>query len=208
MILYSTCRDCGGLMHVTDDNDGVHPTCTPRPAPPTPSLQLAALWYAGLGWPVFPLLAFGEVNPRTGEVSDGKKPATRHGFKDASIEGTMVYEWWDTHPNANIGIATGVRFDVIDIDVPDGLPTLQRLTEHDRAVHGWVSTASGGVHLYITPTGNPNKARWLPGTDYRGAGGYVVAPPSVTDDSGWTWKHPPSPLITGRGDTYGVFDGA
>lgn len=209
MILYSTCRDCGGLMTVTNDADEVHPGCNQAVTRATPALLPAALWYAGLGWPVFPLLAYGEPNPWTGDISDGKKPATRRGFKDATTDPATVAQWWAEHPKRNIGLATGLRFDVIDVDVPEGLPTLEQLRTQDRDVHGWVDTASGGVHLYITPTGRPNKARMrlAPGVDYRGEGGYVVAPPSTTDSGGWVWKHPPSPRITGRGDMYGVFDG-
>lgn len=30
MFVYTTCRDCGGLLQVTNE-DTVHPTCTPRP---------------------------------------------------------------------------------------------------------------------------------------------------------------------------------
>lgn len=204
MIIYSTCRDCGGLMQVTHDEQTVHPTCAEKPLPPTPSTLAAACWYAGLGWPVFPLLALGEPHPKTGEPSNGKQPATRHGFKDATTDLTVITRWFTDRPDRNIGLRTGVRFDVIDIDVPDGLPTLNDLHDKERNVHGWVDTASGGVHLYIRPTGRPNKARWLPGTDYRGDGGYVVAPPSTATGT-WRWKHLPSPVITGQGDTYGVF---
>jgi hypothetical protein len=203
MIRYSTCRDCGGLVQITEDDQDVHPLCTPQAPPPTPTMLTAALWYAGIGWPVFPLLAEGEIVPSTGEPSTGKQPATRHGFKDATCDPAVITQWWTYAPNRNIGLATGVRFDVIDIDVPDGLATLERLSETDRAVHGWVHTPSGGVHLYITPTGEPNAGRWMPGTDYRGAGGYVVAPPSRVTAGSWHWKHRPSPVITGQGDTYG-----
>lgn len=206
MILYSTCRDCGGLMQVTNDEQTVHPTCEPKDAPPAPTKLAAALWYASLGWPVFPLLAFGEPHPKTGEPSNGKQPATRHGFKDATVDAGQVTRWFVDRPDRNIGLRTGVRFDVIDIDVPDGLATLEQLRGQDRAVHGWVDTASGGVHLYITPTGKPNTVT-PQGVDFRGNGGYVVAPPSTTDVSAWQWKHLPSPVVTGVGDTYGVFSG-
>lgn len=204
MIRYSTCRDCGGLVQLTETDQDVHPMCAPQAPPPTPTMLTAALWYAGIGWPVFPLLAEGEIVPSTGEPSNGKHPATRHGFKDASTDPAVITQWWTYAPNRNVGLATGVRFDVIDIDVPDGFATLERLSETDRAVHGWVDTPSGGIHLYITPTGIPNKARWLPGTDYRGKGGYVVAPPSRVAAGAWQWRHRPSPLVTGQGDTYGV----
>lgn len=224
MRIFSTCRDCRGLLHITD-GDTVHPLCEPKPtcietlahqwlaaadngdtqqetllhaqieefhARP-PRLAEAALAYAEWGWPVFPL------KPRS------KQPATPHGFKNATLDTERIQAWWLRNPTSNIGLPTGHTFDVIDIDVPDGTPTLTKLEYEDREVHGWVTTASGGIHLYITPTGTGCLTRWLPGTDYRGAGGYVVAPPSTLVQRGraWSWLHAPSPILTGTGDIYG-----
>ena len=191
MILYSTCRSCGDLVQITHDTQHVHPFCPPvGPPSEPPTLAAAALWYASLGWPVFPLLAEGEIVPSTGEPSTGKQPATRNGFKDATTDPAQVTRWWSAEPNRNIGLPTGVRFDVIDIDGPEGLETLRELSEHDRCVHGWVDTAGGGVHLYVKPTGTTNKGRWMPGVDYRGVGGYVVAP------------HRSGRMVRGAGSTF------
>jgi hypothetical protein len=45
-----------------------------------------------------------------------------------------------------------------------------------------------GVHLYFLPTGLGNRARFRPGLDWRGAGGYVIAPPSVgVDGTVYRW---------------------
>lgn len=196
MIRYSTCRACSGLLWVAAEGQTTHAFCDAPTYPPAPSMLAAALWYASLGWPVFPLLAEGEIVPSTGEPATGKQPATRHGFKDATVDLTVITHWWTTAPNRNIGLPTGVRFDVIDIDVPEGLPILERLSaERDRKVHGWVDTPSGGVHLYTRPTGGPNRAH--PGMDYRGSGGYVVAPPSCVAAGAWRWRDRPSPLVTG-----------
>jgi hypothetical protein len=162
-----------------------------------PRLLDAALYYASLGWPVFPL------RPRD------KRPATRNGFKDATTDADRIRAWWQRHPDANIGLPTGHAFDVIDVDLPDGVPAFLSLLDTDTDVHGRVSTSSGGVHLYVTPTGGGNLAGIVPGIDYRGAGGYVVAPPSTLGPRGraWTWTHHPSPVLTGVGDTYGVTGG-
>jgi Bifunctional DNA primase/polymerase, N-terminal len=224
VIIYTTCRDCGGLLHVTN-HDTVHPLCEPKPTrierltqewlaaaeaddleqeallrkqidehdQRPPRLLEAALAYAQWGWPVFPL------------KPSSKQPATPHGFKNATTNPRHITAWWTKYPDANIGLPTGHAFDVIDIDVPDGLPTERILREQDGEVHGVVTTASGGTHYYVTPNGLGCLTRWQPGADYRGAGGYVVAPPSRIDPShAWTWQHPPSPLITGRGDTHGI----
>jgi hypothetical protein len=61
-----------------------------------------ALRYIALGWPVLPL--------------KGKVPLNEHGSKDATLNPDQAREWWEKWPDANIGIATGLRFFVVDID--------------------------------------------------------------------------------------------
>lgn len=233
MFHYTTCRDCGGLLHTTDGAT-VHPGCTPKPTKAErlaqewlaaveagdteteqrlqteideidnrpPRLLDAALKYASWGWPVFPL------KPGT------KQPATPHGFKDATTDHEHIVNWWRKYPGANIGLPTGHRFDVIDIDTPVGPITYtQLLAEEDPHTgtgvipdtHGQAATANGGLHLYVPATGAGNGARIAPGIDYRGKGGYVVAPPSTLRQPGrsWSWIEHPSPVLTGIGDTDG-----
>jgi hypothetical protein len=153
-----------------------------------PRLLEAALRYNQWGWPVFPL------KPHT------KVPATRNGFKNATTNPRHIRGWWTKHPHCNIGIPTGLAFDVIDVDVPDGPATYARLIADDLIpdVHGQVATASGGLHLYIPASGDGNRAGIEPGIDYRGHGGYVVAPPSTLGARGraWYWTVAPSPLLT------------
>lgn len=155
-----------------------------------PRLGDAAVIYAQWNWPVFPLRSCQKV------------PATKHGFKDATTDIDRIRAYWSANPDANIGIATGHAFDVIDVDLPDGPAQWHEMSTEPGApdVHGIVSTASGGRHFLIAPTGIGNKARIRPGIDYRGDGGYVVAPPSWLGDHGhkWTWVVKPSPHITGR----------
>jgi hypothetical protein len=129
-----------------------------------------ALEYARFGWPVFPL------RPR------GKTPLTPKGYKDATDDTAQVLGWWSRHPNANIGIPTGLAFDVLDIDGDEGLNEASRLFGGDDIelpCGPAVLTSTGGLHLYFRPTGVGNRARFRPGLDWRGAGGYVVGPPSI-----------------------------
>jgi hypothetical protein len=229
MWLYTTCRDCGGTLHTTD-GDTVHPLCNPQPTRTEqlthewlqlieanqefeldcatilenrileldnqpPRLQAAALTYASWGWPVFPLKPLSKV------------PATRRGFKDATLHPDQIRAWWTRQPDSNIGLPTGHAFDVIDIDPPQGWHSLtQLLSEEDPHTgrgdlpdaHGQVATASGGAHYYVKPIpGRGNTVHILPGIDYRGAGGYVVAPPSTLGQPGrqWSWTTHPSPQI-------------
>lgn len=191
-----------------------------------PRLGAAAGLYASWGWPVFPLRSpcgLAGCSKCAGGTLCAKRPATRHGFKDATTDADRIFAWWSRHPQSNIGLATGHRFDVIDVDGcggPSGHPVagiwaldaLQReAAEHlsERGLpdgrgrlpdcHGRAMTASGGVHLYVEASGRGNKAALRPGIDYRGIGGYVVAPPSTLGLRGraWSWSVKPSPVIAG-----------
>lgn len=170
-----------------------------------PNLRRAALAYAEMGWPVFPLRS-------SDTVCDGgdrckvmcecpKKPFRKsNGFKDATTDVSQVTKWWDRNPHSNIGIATGHLFDVFDVDTQSGgLPSFLQLLDQRRVpdVHGIVCASKGGIHLYLEPKGIGNKAGFMPGLDYRGVGGYVVAPPSTLGPRGrsWSWLVHPSPAI-------------
>jgi hypothetical protein len=104
-----------------------------------------------------------------------------HGVKDATTNRARVLAWWTSYPLANIGLATGHRFDVLDVDGPAGAATMRALAaEHGLQSSGpLVRTGGGGWHFYLAPTGLGNvNPRGLEHVDWRGRGGYVVAPPS------------------------------
>lgn len=229
MRLYTTCPGCGDyILALGPQRRPTHALCTPPPDPAAhleadflaaaaagdddtadriqasldrldqrdttaPRLREAALAYANWGWPVFPL--------RPGQ----KTPYARsHGYRDATTDRDTVRTWWTRAPWANIGLATGNLFDVLDVDFKHGAmacwPDL-RDSEAMPAVHGLASTASGGLHVFLMPAGLGNHTNMgsRPGLDYRGRGGYVVAAPSVlADRRRYMWTVPPSPLITRR----------
>jgi hypothetical protein len=147
------------------------------------SLPAAAVAYARAGLLVFPCVA--------GE----KRPLTEHGFTDASTDAVRVAAWWRRWPQANVGLASGRPggFDVLDIDVHpggSGFPALRRARQAGLA-DGWavlVRSPSGGVHLYFPVDPEREQRSWaIPRAhvDFRGAGGYVIAPPSqVMDEHG------------------------
>jgi hypothetical protein len=121
-------------------------------------------------------------DPDCGQV--GKHPVgalVPHGVKDATRNRARILAWWTRHPQANIGLACGHAFDVLDVDGPAGAQALRELA----ATHGFqssgplVRTGGGGWHFYLTPTGLGNvHPQGLEHVDWRGRGGYVVAPPS------------------------------
>lgn len=152
----------------------------PGVSTPAGGLSAAAVEYAAAGLAVFPC------------VPDAKRPLTRHGFTDATTDLDRITAWWRRWPRANIGLPTGSRFVVLDIDVHptgSGFPALAR-ARRAGVVAGWshlVRTPSGGVHLYFPASARDGHASWScprKHVDFRGVGGYVVAPPSrvVTRD--------------------------
>lgn len=132
-----------------------------------------AILYAERGWPVFPL-RFG-----------GKAPATPHGFKDATTDPEEIRDWWACG-DWNIGLATGHAFDVLDVD-KIGYSELSGDLLGLVGRGPCVATPGGGFHAYVQPTGLGNRARFVAGTDWRGMGGYVVAPPSRDGRGMWEW---------------------
>ncbi len=117
-----------------------------------------------------------------------------HGLKDASCDPGQVEGWWTAEPMANIGLVTGLAFDVLDVDGDPGWRTLASTV----AEHGCLSsspvarTPRGGAHFYFLPTGLGNRARFLDSLDWRGKGGYVVAPPSIGPSGTYGWSLAPA----------------
>jgi hypothetical protein len=174
-------------------------------------LRSAALAYAIIGWPVFPLVPGGKVplyhSPhRAGSAAraacGGRWSAAGcgrdgHGVLDASLDPDVINTWWDRAPHANIGVACGLTTvsvpgldpiregpDVVDIDVKHGAPglaSLERLHQLGlvREPIALARTGSGGWHLFFDGSRQGNGSIRGKGVDFRSAGGYVVAAPSV-----------------------------
>jgi hypothetical protein len=155
------------------------------------ALLYAALGYAARGIPVYPVHwprftpggASLACSCRRGPSCDrpAKHPLVRHGVKQATTDPEVIGRWWSRWPGANLGLATGVVFDALDIDGPAGLAALHQLapTAGLRLPGPLVATGGGGWHSWFTPTGLGNRPpRGLAHVDWRGRGGCVLAPPS------------------------------
>jgi Bifunctional DNA primase/polymerase, N-terminal len=148
----------------------------------------AALDYAARGVPVLPvhcptIRPGREAACSCGDAacgSIGKHPITAHGLNDASTNREQIQWWWRRLPQANIGLATGHVFDILDIDGPTGARSIARLSaKHPLSPPGPVVRTGRGWQVYLAPTGLGNpKPRGLEKVDWRGRGGYVLAPPS------------------------------
>jgi hypothetical protein len=121
-------------------------------------------------------------------VPGRKQPLTTHGFQDATADVSTVQAWWRRWPDANLGIPTGTQsgVDVVDVDVHtsgSGFDAFERARSAGLA-DGWawlVRTPSGGVLVYFLRRTVDEQRSWqVPRqhVDFRGDGGYIVAPPS------------------------------
>ncbi|MGH3974703.1 MAG: bifunctional DNA primase/polymerase [Pseudonocardiaceae bacterium] len=147
-------------------------------------LPTAAATLAKAGIPVFPC------------VPGSKQPLTAHGFQSASADASQVNRWWRRAPEANVGIPTGAASGLVVVDVDihrsgDGFRAFSTAMEFGLTQRwAWmVRTPSGGMHAYFAATPGVEQRNWsLPSRhiDFRGDGGYIVAPPSRVATSGGT----------------------
>jgi hypothetical protein len=128
-----------------------------------------------------------------------KTPYTKHGFKEATTNLTQVEYWWRIHQGASIGIATSPVSGIFVLDIDNyhgGEASLRRLEhEHGELPHTVeVITGSGnGRHLYFRWPQHRmiriSQGRLGEGLDLRGAGGYVIAPPSPHESGrAYSWS--------------------
>lgn len=169
--------------------------------PDTDTLRSAALTYTGRGWAVIPLHHItdnGTCSCHSAPcATPGKHPIHSNWQHRGSTSAADIYEWWNQHPHANIGIVTGIASGIWTLDVDPakgGLTSLISLIEE----HGPMpparkhETGSAGLHyIFRIPPGNttiPTTAGTLgQGLDTRGDGnGMIVAPPSVSSTGAYS----------------------
>ncbi|WP_371170686.1 bifunctional DNA primase/polymerase [Aliiroseovarius sp. 2305UL8-7] len=147
------------------------------------SLGDAALYYASLGWPVFPC------------IPNEKRPLTTNGFKAATTDPATINSWWEKSPNANIGLALDaaglVAFDP-DLYKPDcEWETFIR----DRQLPETLtqSTASGGKHfIFSADEGVKYPGQLCKHVDIKHAG-YIILAPSIFNDRPYAWENNRAP---------------
>jgi hypothetical protein len=149
----------------------------------------AILPLAAEGWRLFPL----GTRAKTPAVGDWPTVAT--------TDETRLKEWERDFPSCNWGMATGAGSSVFVVDI-DGERGSAWLAEQLR-VRGdaWAQTrrakTARGLHLFFAWPGDGiylrnSAGKIASGVDVRGAGGFVVIPPSVhPEGSSYEWLTPP-----------------
>lgn len=136
-------------------------------SPAGPTIDWLGLHHRG--WSIFPL------KPRSKEpVGPWKRFQTEHATAEE------IAQWATT--DCNVGIVTGAisGIVVLDLDSADAIAEAEAL--------GFIGTdtvqTSRGLHAYFAHPGGEvrNLAKFRPGMDLRGDGGYVVGPGSVHPD--------------------------
>jgi Bifunctional DNA primase/polymerase, N-terminal len=106
-----------------------------------------------------------------------KRPLTPHGFKDASADPNLVHEWWTRWPDALIGVPTGTKFCVIDLDLQH-VEARAWYDEHRNhlPLTRTHTTRSGGRHLIFEASSQVgcSAGKLAPHVDTRGTGGYII----------------------------------
>lgn len=144
----------------------------------------AALWYADLGYAVFP-------------CAPGRKtPATEHGLLDATTDQEQIERWWTEQPDANIAIRTDglVAIDIDGAANPWLADEPAKLAELVRAPTS-LTPRGGRQHLFRQPAGRAwrnTTGRLAPHVDTRADGGYICVTPSIVGTTSYRWADGPS----------------
>jgi Bifunctional DNA primase/polymerase, N-terminal/Primase C terminal 2 (PriCT-2) len=150
----------------------------------------AALAYAEHGIPVFPLSARSKAPiPKRNKDGQGIEIPRTGGLYKATCDLAIIHQWWDYTENL-IGVPMGPRSGVWCVDVDtnldhaaDGIAAWQALlAEHGNINTRTHITASGGLHVLLIYPDDQHigcKRGSIPkGVEIKGAGGYIVMPPS------------------------------
>lgn len=149
----------------------------------------AAAYADRLRWAVFPIHGIGEdgrCRGCGGQQCAGKHPIPRHWERSIASATAALSVWKPELGQRGIGLVCGPRSGVwaLDVDVrTGGQDTLAQLEQaHGELPQTWrARTGTGGQHIFFRApddTIRNSASQVMPGLDVRGAGGYVVLPPS------------------------------
>jgi Bifunctional DNA primase/polymerase, N-terminal len=177
------------------------------------ALAAGALQCAALGWPVCPgassshgLDGAGLQDPgracscdRVGCPAPGAHPVAPTWQMQATVDQAVIGQWWEARPEANVILATGRVFDILDVPAVAGASALAALTAADVETGPVAVLGAERMHFYVLTRGNPadEDEWWSCGLDsssdpeletgaealrWHCRDSYVLAPPSRFGD--------------------------
>jgi len=191
-----------------------------------PALGAAATGYAALGWPVCPgahlsrgLDGIGLHEPgracscdRVGCPAPGAHPVSPTWQMQATVDEAEIGQWWEARPEANVILATGRAFDVLDVPAVAGATALSRMAAAGVETGPVSVQGTERMHFYVATRGAPDDEDewWSCGLDaspdvsaqtgalrWHCRDSYVLAPPSrygSGQDVRWVRQPGPGPL--------------
>jgi hypothetical protein len=161
------------------------------------TLLAAALEYAANGLAVFPV----RVVRVSSAAGDRKKVWPIGSWRKASTTDPDTIRGWfgpgAVWADASVAIDCGKSgIVVVDADGQAGLNALAQLADAGMPVGNGVSTPGGGQHWYYQadpdhPVSIDSSGKIAVGVDVRGAGGFVIAPPSSDWRGAYEWLDKP-----------------
>jgi Bifunctional DNA primase/polymerase, N-terminal len=165
-------------------------------------LRCAALRYAAHGWAVTPGARLDGHRldcDRPGCPILGCHPAIESFHDDASADLAQVGAWWRHRPHTVL-LATGQRFDVLEVPAPLGLRVLGAARLHAGVLghrradpRGPVAVTPAGRWMFLVRPGAPLRAELAERLDVvrHGPGSWIPAAPSRTPDGPVRWAVSP-----------------
>lgn len=139
-------------------------------------------------------------NPQCAAI--GAHPAQRDWLKRISGQPSKAHEWWSAKPTASVLLPTGRAFDVLEVSEAAGCLGLARLERGGVNVGPVAATPHRRMYFFVLPNARIKMVKLLAGLGWgrspldlacRGAGDFIVAPPSRMGALGHAqWVRKPS----------------
>jgi hypothetical protein len=120
-------------------------------------------------------------------AAPGTHPAQRDWQKRISGQPSKAHEWWAASPDAAVLLPTGRTFDVLEVSEAAGCLGLARLERAGANVGPVAATPNRRMYFFVLPNARTKMVKLLATLGWgrspldltcRGAGDYIVAPPS------------------------------
>ena len=187
-----------------------------------PALGGTAQEYAALGWPVCQgaspsrgLDGIGMPEPgracscdRVGCPAPGAHPVSPTWQMQATVDAAVIGQWWEARPEANVILATGRVFDVLDVPAVAGATALARMATADVETGPVAVQGTERMLFFVLTRGAPDDEDewWSCGLDaspdlsmqtealrWHCRDSYVLAPPSrYGSGQDVRWVRPPA----------------